>query len=179
MTRLIGMLCMMCTLNGLVHLITRYSMILIYLVLSLNTQTRMFQYAHAFNQDISKWDTSSATDFVSEYHEWLTCFVWCVHWMDWHIWLLAISWYSSILLLHTLHSTQCLLMQVPLIKILVSGILRVPPILWVNVMNDWHALYDVYIEWIGTFDLMLFHDTYLLCCFIHHIVFNVFWCKCL
>jgi surface protein len=138
----------------------------------------MFEGASAFNQDISKWNTSSATNFVSQWRELLICFVWFAHWRDWYILFVVIPWYSSTLLLHTSHRITCLMVQVPLIKILAGGILPVPPVLWVNDVNYWHTLYDVCIEGIGTFDLLLFHDAHLLCCFIHHTGSNVFFCKC-
>jgi surface protein len=60
------MLCMMCTLKGLVHLIYRYSVTLIYFVALLITQSYMFRSANSFNGDLSAWDTSSVTDVVSQ-----------------------------------------------------------------------------------------------------------------
>jgi surface protein len=66
MSLFIDMLCMMCILKGLVHLICCYSMILIYFVASYITQDGMFSQASSFNRDISGWDTSKVTDFVSQ-----------------------------------------------------------------------------------------------------------------
>jgi hypothetical protein len=40
-------------------------------------------------------------------------------------------------------------------------------------MNYCHALYDVHIDGIGTFDLLFFNATHLLCCFVHHTAINV------
>jgi surface protein len=62
----VAMLCMMCTLTVLVHLIISYSMTLICFFASYVTQSYMFKSASAFNRDISSWDTSSVTDFVSQ-----------------------------------------------------------------------------------------------------------------
>jgi surface protein len=65
--QLIDMLCMMCILKGLVHLICCYFVTLIcYFAASYITQAGMFLQASYFNGDISKWDTSSATSFVSQ-----------------------------------------------------------------------------------------------------------------
>jgi surface protein len=41
---------------------------LIHFVVLYITQGGMFAYASAFNGDISDWDTSSVTDFVSQWH---------------------------------------------------------------------------------------------------------------
>jgi surface protein len=59
----------------MIHLICCYSMILIYFVASYITQENMFNEASAFNQDLSNWDTSKVTNFVSQCRELLICFV--------------------------------------------------------------------------------------------------------
>jgi surface protein len=74
----------------------------------------MFYQASAFNGDISGWDTSSATRFVSQWHDPL------LHFYHEHIG--AIDTFDllifhdtnlSILLFYTLHSEQCFIKQVP------------------------------------------------------------------
>jgi surface protein len=75
MTLFIDMLCMMCILKGLVHLICYYSMTLTYFVASYITQNDMFTEASSFNGDISGWDTSKVTGFVSQCRDLLVCFV--------------------------------------------------------------------------------------------------------
>jgi surface protein len=62
----VAMLCMMCILMVLVHLIISYTMTLIYFVVLYITQSSMFSGASAFNRDISAWDTSNAAYFVSQ-----------------------------------------------------------------------------------------------------------------
>jgi hypothetical protein len=54
-------------LKWLIHLISCYSMTLIYFVVVALyiSQGNMFQNATSFNQDIGAWDVSSGTDFVS------------------------------------------------------------------------------------------------------------------
>jgi surface protein len=86
----------------------------------------MFYQASAFNRDISKWDTSKVTTFVSQCHDPLLYF--------YHEHIGAIDTFDllifhdtnlSILLFYTLHSAQCLMVQVPLIETSVAGILLV------------------------------------------------------
>jgi surface protein len=62
----VAMLCVMCVLMVLKHVICGYFMTLIYFVASFITKNQMFSGASAFNGDISAWDTSSATSFVSQ-----------------------------------------------------------------------------------------------------------------
>jgi surface protein len=62
----VAMFCMMCVLMVLVHLIISYYMTLIYFVVLYITQSSMFRGASAFNGNITAWDTSSVTSFVSQ-----------------------------------------------------------------------------------------------------------------
>jgi surface protein len=66
MISFVTMFCLMCVLTVLVHSIISYSIILIYFVISYIIQSGMFRGASAFNGNITAWDTSSVTSFVSQ-----------------------------------------------------------------------------------------------------------------
>jgi surface protein len=118
----------MSTLEQSIHLICWYSMTLIHLVVLYITQLAMFSRSIAFNKDISDWDTSNATDFVSQWHFPLLDFYHGrIEAIDTFDLLLFHDTHLSILLFYTLHREQCFIVQRPLMETSVVGILLVQP----------------------------------------------------